>query len=282
MKYDITQIKWLLLTVPFFASFMICEMIIGKKKNISLYFTKDTLANFSILIIRGSLNAIVLGTLILWLLSIFEPYSLHLVDHLNKYLYWFILIIGQDFLYYWFHRYSHECRWGWASHVVHHSSNYVNYVTAVRESVTYVFSGIWIFWIPLVIIGYSATNISIAILISLVYQFFLHTRLIKKLGFYEYIFNTPSHHRVHHARNSEYINKNYGGTFIIWDRMFGTFAEEKVEPEFGLVHQIYNYNPLYILFHGWFEMFMEVINRRNLKYFFVFPPVIDDKEKVTT
>lgn len=111
----------------------------------------------------------------------------------------------------------------------------------------------------------------IATTISLVYQFFLHTRLVGKLGWYEYLFNTPSHHRVHHARNPQYLDKNYGGTLIIWDRLFGTFAEEVETPEFGLVHQIYNYNPLYILFHGWYEMFRDVIKRRSLKYLFIFP-----------
>ncbi len=271
MKLNFDQIRIVLFVVPIFASFFYLELFIAKKRNLNLYFIKDTLANFSILFIRSTLNAIMTGGAILAILMAVAKYNLHLVDKLSPFWYWFWLLIGQDFLYYWFHRYSHECRWGWASHVVHHSSNYINYVTAVRESVTYLFSGIWIFWLPLIIIGFNPYHVVIATVISLMYQFFLHTRLIDKLGFYEYIFNTPSHHRVHHARNPQYINKNYAGTLIIWDRMFGTFALEEESPDYGLVHQIYNYNPFYILFHGWYEMFQTVIKRRNLKYFFVFP-----------
>ena len=271
MKIDFSQLKYLLVIVPFFSSFMLIEMYISRRKNLSLYLSQDTWANFAILILRSALNFLGSGALIYLLLAKASVFSLHLCDHLDKFAYWGLLVVGQDFFYYWFHRYSHECRWGWASHVVHHSSNYVNYVTAVRESVTYVFSGIWVFWLPLVILGFHVQDILIVTGASLVYQFFLHTRLIGKLGWYECLFNTPSHHRVHHARNPEYVDKNYGGTLIIWDRLFGTFAAETVVPDFGLVHQIYNYNPLYILFHGWYEMFREVIKQRSLKYFLVFP-----------
>ncbi len=269
MHYN--KLIFLPIIVVFFGSFMLFEIYIARRKKLNLYLTKDTLANFAILLMRASLNITVSGAMLYGLLSGFNHYSLNLVSSLNKFWYWFLLLLGQDFLYYWFHRYSHECRWGWSSHVVHHSSNYVNYVTAVRESVTYVFSGIWIFWAPLVILGFSVQDVLIATSISLVYQFFLHSQLVSKLGWYEYLFNTPSHHRVHHARNPQYLDKNYGGTLIIWDRLFGTYAEEIEKPEYGLVHQIYNYNPLYILFHGWYEMFRDVIKRRSLKYLLVFP-----------
>ncbi len=271
MNINLLHILAFFLIVIFFSSFMLVEIAIAKKRGINVHYGPDTIANFMILVIRSSLNMLLTGALLLLILKKSTFLNLHLVDSLNKFSYWAILILGQDFLYYWFHRYSHECRWGWSSHIVHHSSNHLNYVTAVRESVTYIFSGIWIFWLPLAIVGYSPRDIVIATTISLVYQFFLHTQLVGKLGPLEYIFNTPSHHRVHHARNPQYLDKNYAGTLIIWDRMFGTFAEEVEAPEYGIVHQIYNYNPFYILFHGWYEMFRDVVKNKSLKYFIFFP-----------
>jgi sterol desaturase/sphingolipid hydroxylase (fatty acid hydroxylase superfamily) len=264
--------KALLIIIPAFIFIICLERWLAKRKNLVIYSSKDSFSNIAILLLRFSLNLAIASSVLLAILHFFANYNLHLTEHLNKFWYWASLIIFQDFLYYWFHRYSHECRIGWASHVVHHSSNYLNYTTAVRESVTYLFSAVWLFWIPLCLLGYSVHDITIALAIGLGYQFYLHTQLITSMGsWFEYVFNTPSHHRVHHARNPQYINKNYAGIFILWDRLFGTFTAEEETPEYGLVHRINNFNPFYVLFHGWYEMFREVIKRRSLKYLFVFP-----------
>src|SRR3990167_1098216 len=258
----------------FFITLILGEYTIAKRKNLleKIYKSSDTLANLWILIIRIAINSLVAGGILAAIFNTIYKYNLHLTDRLNTLIYWTILIIGEDFCYYWFHRYSHEIRWGWASHIVHHSSNYLNYTTAIRESITYVLSGVFVFWLPLVFIGYKPTDVLIAIAIGLVYQFYLHTTLIAKLGFViEYVFNTPSHHRVHHARNPQYINQNYAAIFILWDRWFGTFTEETETPDYGLVHQVYNYNPIYILFQGWYDMLALAIQRRNLKYLLFFP-----------
>lgn len=274
MNLSNTQLVLASIVVPFFITLIVGEYLIARHKNLlgKIYNRRDSLANLGILIIRLIVNAVIAGGVLAWIFQAVYKYNLHLVDHLNGFLYWAILIIGEDFCYYWFHRYSHEIRWGWASHVVHHSSNYLNYTTAVRESITYVLSGVFIFWLPLVFMGYRPVDVLIAIGIGLVYQFYLHTTLIGKLGFVmETIFNTPSHHRVHHARNPQYINKNYAAIFILWDRWFGSFEEEKEGPDYGLVHPVYSYNPFYPLFQGWYEMFVLAFKSRNLKYLLFFP-----------
>ena len=261
----------------FFVLFIVVEAIIARYKHYSLYSYKYSFANFKILILRHILNSVLSASLVLYILNLSYAYSIHAVDSLNKYVYWISLIIAQDFFYYWFHRYSHVCRFGWASHVVHHSSTYFNYTTAVRESVTYVLSGIWVFWLPLTFLGYTPTDVIIAVVINLVYQFFLHTQLIKKLGIIELVFNTPSHHRVHHGRNPKYINKNYAGILIIWDKMFGTFVEEKQTPEYGITTPLNSFNPIVILFHEWYHMFRDVFKARSLKYLVSFSKVSKKK-----
>lgn len=166
------------------------------------------------------------------------------------------LFFVQDFLYYWFHRASHRIRWFWASHVVHHSSEKLNLSTAFRQSFTYPVSGMWLFWLPMPVIGFSPEMVVTMVMLSLAYQFFIHTQLVKKLGKWEYVLNTPSHHRVHHGKNPEYIDKNYGGTLIIWDRLFGTFVEEREDTPviYGITQQVSSHNPLYLTLHEWRDM----------------------------
>lgn len=166
---------------------------------------------------------------------------------------WTILLLADDFLYYWFHRISHEVRFFWNFHVVHHSSNQYNLSVAVRQSW---FSGIahWIFYLPAALFGFPLWAFVTMHGLNLIYQFWIHTKTIKKLpAIVEYIFNTPSHHRVHHGVNNQYLDKNYGGIFIVFDRMFGSFVEETEEVKYGIIKPIHSYNWLWINSHGWFE-----------------------------
>lgn len=167
-----------------------------------------------------------------------------------------LLFFLQDFAYYWFHRAHHRIRWFWASHVVHHSSERLNFSTAMRQSVTYPITGMWLFWLPLVWIGFPTEAVLFMVALSLAYQFFIHSQTVPKLGWLEWIFNTPSHHRAHHGRNPKYIDQNYGGILIIWDRLFGTFVEEdQSEPvDYGIVRQVRTHNPLRLNFHEWADM----------------------------
>lgn len=170
-----------------------------------------------------------------------------------------LLFVLQDFFYYWFHRASHRIRWMWASHVTHHSSERLNLSTAFRQSLTYPISGMWLFWLPLAWIGFKPEHVVAMVAINLGFQFFVHTEAVRKVGWLEYIFNTPSHHRVHHARNPKYIDRNFAGVFIFWDKLFGTFVPEDpaVPCEYGIVRQIHSHNPLLLTFHEWIAMFRD-------------------------
>ena len=176
-----------------------------------------------------------------------------------------VLFLLQDFFYYWFHRASHNIRWMWASHVVHHTSQTLNLSTAFRQSLTYPISGMWLFWAPIVWIGYEPELVVGAVLLSLAYQFFIHTQLVGKLGILEKFMNTPSHHRVHHSKNPEYIDKNYAGVLIIWDKMFASFVEERKDTpcEYGITRQVKSHNPIYLTFHEWRDMFRDALKENK-------------------
>ncbi|MBN1210575.1 MAG: sterol desaturase family protein [Myxococcaceae bacterium] len=160
---------------------------------------------------------------------------------------WVLLFFAEDHCYYWFHRVHHECRFFWASHVVHHSSQRYNLSTALRQ--TWTSPTGWPFWAPLALLGFHPAMIVTLQSISLLYQYWIHTESIRRLGPLEWVLNTPSHHRVHHASNPQYLDKNYAGILIIWDRLFGTFEPEVERPVYGLTKNLQTFNPVRIAFH---------------------------------
>lgn len=169
--------------------------------------------------------------------------------------------LGVDFCFYWMHRASHRMRWFWAAHVVHHSSERMNFSTAMRQNATNIFNGMWIFYLPLALIGFNPVWIGVAYAFSLVYQFFIHTTLVGRLpGWLEQVFNTPSHHRVHHGRNPGYIDRNYGGTLILWDRLFGTFVEEDAQdpPRYGITRPVRSNNLIVLWTHEYVDLFRDM------------------------
>ena len=171
-----------------------------------------------------------------------------------------LLFLLQDFFYYWFHRGSHMIRWMWASHVTHHSSERLNLSTAFRQSFTYPISGMWLFWVPIAWVGFTPSQVILVVSLNLAYQFFVHTEVVRRLPRpLEWLLNTPSHHRVHHARNPRYIDRNFGGVLIIWDRMFGTFVAERDDDpcEYGITRQIHSHNPITLTLHEWQAMFRD-------------------------
>ena len=176
------------------------------------------------------------------------------------------LFFAFEFVYYWLHRTGHEIRWMWASHCVHHSSPSMTIFTSVRLSVTGALSFTFIFMIPLYLIGFSPKSVGLMYLLNLGYQLWIHTDTIPKLGrWFEYIFNTASHHRVHHGRNEEYLDKNYGGVLIVFDRIFKTFKEEdqNIKIDYGLVGKEPSYNIAHIFFYEWKCIFKDIYNARN-------------------
>jgi sterol desaturase/sphingolipid hydroxylase (fatty acid hydroxylase superfamily) len=174
---------------------------------------------------------------------------------------------AEDLAYYWFHRTAHERRWFWASHVIHHSSQHYNLTTALRQTWTGVLGLNFIFWLPLVLIGFPPLMVGMFSAISLVYQFWIHTETIGRMGPLEWVMNTPSHHRVHHAINAKYLDANYAGVLIIWDRLFGTFIPEddKEKPRYGIISQLGTFNPFRVALHEWAGIFRDVGGAKNLR-----------------
>jgi alkylglycerol monooxygenase len=170
---------------------------------------------------------------------------------------WLIAFVLYDFCYYWNHRLGHEMNILWAAHVVHHSSEEYNLTTALRQSGSSFFS--WIFYLPIAILGFEPIVLITVGSLNLIYQFWVHTRHIPKLGWYESVFVTPSNHRVHHAQNQIYIDRNYGGVFIIWDRLFGSFQEElnSEQPIYGIRKALKSWNPLWANVHVYSQLFKD-------------------------
>lgn len=224
------------------------------------YTWADTISNGTLALLHEVSNAAFNGIFVMAVFYVLYDYRL--MDIETSVLSFFALFLFQDFCYYWFHRAHHRIRYMWASHVVHHSSEKLNLSTAFRQSFTYPVSGMWMFWIPVVLVGFPPEQVLGCVLLNLAFQFFVHTQTIGKLGVVEWILNTPSHHRVHHSRNPEYIDKNYAGVLIIWDKMFGTFVEEKEELacKFGITRQVQSHNPIYLTLHEWQDMFKDVFS----------------------
>lgn len=166
---------------------------------------------------------------------------------------WAVGFLAVEFAYYWFHRFSHEIRWLWASHVVHHSAEQLTLLSAIRLGWTNLLSGGWLVYLPLVLAGFDPRLVLGLLMLNLRYQFFLHTEAVGRLGPLEWILNTPTHHRVHHASNTPYLDRNYGGVLIVFDRLFGTFAAERAdEPlRYGLVHPVTSRNPFVLALGEW-------------------------------
>jgi sterol desaturase/sphingolipid hydroxylase (fatty acid hydroxylase superfamily) len=248
---------WILLAMaPVFLAFVGWEAWYWRKRRPELYSLKDSLSNAALALMHQGVDALtwlaVIG--LYWWLYQYRLFELPTSG-------WTIaaLFVAQDFFYYFFHRAHHRVRWMWAAHVVHHSSERLNLSTAFRQSITYPISGMWVFWLPLAWLGFSPTHIVAVVAINLGFQFFVHTQAVGKLGWLEYVFNTPSHHRVHHARNPQYIDRNYAGVLIVWDKLFGSFvAEDAAVPcEYGIVRQLHSHNPLVLTFHEWIAMFRD-------------------------
>jgi sterol desaturase/sphingolipid hydroxylase (fatty acid hydroxylase superfamily) len=192
---------------------------------------------------------------------------------------WPVLVacfFAEDFVYYWFHRISHERRWFWASHVIHHSSQHYNLTTALRQTWTGAVGLSFVFWLPLVLIGFPPEMVLMFQAISLVYQFWIHTEAIDRMGPLEWVLNTPSHHRVHHAINPGYLDANYAGVLIIWDRLFGSFVpEDKSEPiRYGIISQLGTFNPFRVAFHEWAGIWRDVTHAKSFRevWGYVFGP----------
>ncbi|MEP7300725.1 MAG: sterol desaturase family protein [Caldimonas sp.] len=197
-------------------------------------------AGLSLLMGLGYARAAALGGL-LWGWLFFVCYEARLTTlALDRWWHWALLFVLVDFCFYWQHRWAHDTRWGWASHVQHHSVEQFNMTSPFRLSVTSAISGYQVFYAPIALLGFHPAHILVMVLANVTLQVFVHTETVRRLGVLEWFMNTPSHHRVHHASNDIYLDRNLGGLFIVWDRLFGTFQPERddVPVRYGLVHPI--------------------------------------------
>lgn len=250
------------IAIPLFAALIALEAFYSHRQDSDEYRErKDTWTNIFIgfmSVVWGALFGLVTGYVYIYFYSI-APFKFSA----DAWWTWALLFFVDDFAYYWFHRISHESRFFWNFHVVHHSSEHYNLSVAVRQSW---FSGVahWMFYAPVMLLGFAPWMFALMHGFNLIYQFWIHTRFVKRLGWAELILNTPSHHRVHHGVNEPYLDRNYAGVLIIWDRLFGTFVDEAEEPRYGILKPVGSYNPLWINTHGWFELAEGMKLRRSL------------------
>jgi sterol desaturase/sphingolipid hydroxylase (fatty acid hydroxylase superfamily) len=269
---DVTQ-----MAIPFFVAAILIEVfVIRYLKGRGDYETRDTTT--SLLMGVGNVaSGLLLGFIAFGVLM--WAWQFRIVDLGSSWWVIALCFVLDDLRYYWYHRIAHRCRWVWAEHVIHHSSQHYNLSTALRQSWTGTFTGMFILRIPLALIGFHPVLLLFVGGLNLVYQFWIHTETIGRMWRpIEWIFNTPSHHRVHHATNPRYLDSNYAGTLIIWDRMFGTFVPELDEdmPRYGIVKNIGTFNPVRVAFHEWIDMFRDAMRpglsiRQRLSYLFA-PP----------
>lgn len=250
------------------------EILISNFQHRKVYTFKETVTSLFLSLLNGSLDLIIRG---LYLVVYIVISQFRLFDPEQSFLYWALLFVLIDFQFYWLHRLEHFCRIFWAAHVTHHSAEHMNLTVGFRASLMRPLYD-FVFFTPLALFGFKPLDILLMYSIAQIWAVFVHTEMIRKLGWLEYIFVTPSHHRVHHASNDRYIDKNMGMVLIIWDRLFGTFqpelTPEEYEPiRYGLSKKIKNDNLFTIIFHEWVDMIKDVKRpglsfRDRLRYVF--------------
>ncbi|WP_138424540.1 sterol desaturase family protein [Maritimibacter alexandrii] len=246
------------LAVPFFVAAVIFEVTwIFVKKRGGRYEARDAMTSLAMgvgNVVVGILLGFITYGFLMWLWEI-TPLDLGTSV-------WVVALcfVLDDLRYYWVHRFGHRIRWVWASHVNHHSSQQYNLTTALRQTWTGTFTFMMLLSAPLVLLGFHPAMILFVGGLNLIYQFWIHTEAIDKMPrWFEAVMNTPSHHRVHHGRNPRYLDANYAGVFIVWDKLFGTFVPEQADdrPDYGLVHNIGTFNPFRVAFHEWVAIFRD-------------------------
>jgi alkylglycerol monooxygenase len=254
------QLNIFAFAVPLFLFFILLEYFIGRKRGLWLHHFNETIANLHVGIAERLIDLFTAGGFYFVYDYLHRHFALFNIQ--PSLLVWVALLLGTDFLWYWYHRFGHEINIFWAAHVVHHQSEDFNLTTGTRITI---FQAVvrTAFWSVLPIIGFSAEMITTVLIIHGLYPFFTHTQLVGKLGILEYVLVTPSHHRVHHASNEIYLDKNYGDMFIIWDKLFGTFAKETEPPAYGLTNSLNSYSFLWQHFHFFMELGLAVKHQRS-------------------
>ncbi|WBX77740.1 sterol desaturase family protein [Tenacibaculum ovolyticum] len=279
-------------STPFFISIILIEIYFSYRNKAKNYDLKDTSTNVYFALLNFGLD-LLMKVFSFGVMGLCYHYRVINWEHLG-WAYWLLAFIGQDFLYYIHHYVDHHSRFFWAVHVTHHNSKYYNISTGFRSPVLQPLFR-YMFFLPLAFVGVAPLHIMFAYALNQIYGTLCHTNFIKsKLGLWGFFFVTPSHHRVHHASNTKYLDKNMGMVLIIWDRMFGTFKAEEDEVtyekiKYGLTSEIEDKGPINIIFHEWKEIFKDFFNRKKelpfgtrLKYVFMPPGWSHDNSSKTS
>ncbi len=251
----------ILFSTPYYFIIIGIEIFLSNYRHKKLYTLKNTVTNIYLMLLNGGLDLLFRSIYVGFIFTFL--YNHRLIDSWqNAFAYWAILLIAEDFLYYWLHRFDHEIRFFWATHVTHHSSKKMNFTVGFRSSV---FQPLYrfIYFSPLPLLGFKPLDILFVYAATQIWGIFVHTELIKKMGWLEYILVTPSHHRVHHASNPKYLDKNMGMFLIVWDKLFGTFQKELNEKEYqpinyGLTKNLENPNAITVVLHEWAQIFKDI------------------------
>jgi sterol desaturase/sphingolipid hydroxylase (fatty acid hydroxylase superfamily) len=242
----------LLASAPLYLVIIGLEILLSNFRHRKSYSFRDTVTNFYLMLLNGGIDLLFRGV---YLVILQFCYVHRWISVTNVFSYWFMLLLAEDFLYYWLHRWDHEIRLFWAVHVTHHSSEKMNFTVGFRSSV---FQPLYrfVYFIPLALLGFKPLDIVLIYSATQIWGIFVHTELIGKMGWLEYILVTPSHHRVHHASNPKYLDRNMGMFLIIWDQLFGTFQpelnpEDYQPPKYGLTKPPEKKGPADIVFHEW-------------------------------
>lgn len=255
--------KLIVASIPLFFVLIGIELVAARVLERRVYHFHDSFADLSCGIVEQLLGVLVKGSLFAVYLLLYAKARVFDLSE-NSWAVFAGCFIAVDFLYYWFHRKSHEIGAFWAAHSVHHQSEEYNLTVALRQGAFQGFFS-WAFYLPLAVLGFPPAVFITCSALNTLYQFWIHTRLIGRLGPLEWIFNTPSHHRVHHGRNPRYIDRNHAGVFIIWDRMFGTFVPETEEPVYGVVKRIGSWNPIWANAAGWADLWSVASRARRVQ-----------------
>ncbi|MGB0907580.1 MAG: sterol desaturase family protein [Maricaulaceae bacterium] len=268
----------LIFAFPFFIALLLIERVADKRKGLGLYESKDMWASISMGLAAAVVEILPKVFAFMAFYAIHEANWLGLRDAVGRQWWaWGLLLFADDFAYYWFHRSNHEVRLFWAGHVSHHSSQYLNFGTALRQGVGERLHKFF-FWLWIPILGFDPVMMFVMMSVNLIYQYWTHTEFVRRLPrALEYVLNTASHHRVHHASQARYLDRNHAGVFIIWDRMFGTFSPEldSEPPIYGLTTNIDSHHPAYVATHEYAAIWRDVRRAKRLgdklRYIFYAP-----------
>ena len=267
---------------PIVLAMIFAELLISNWQNKKYYKKEDTLCTIGLLTGNIIVAFSIKGLILAFHFYLYQFKVLELASILPLWAMWVLTFIMIDLVFYIYHRMSHRVRFLWAIHLSHHSSEEMNFAVSFRQAWFGPISKIP-FFMALPLLGFDPTIIAVAGVMSTLWGIVGHTHIVGKLGFVEWVFNTPSHHRVHHGSNKQYIDKNYGNLLIIWDRMFGTFEPEEEPVRFGLVNNVNTYNPTKITFMAWASMIDDIKNKNNFGEMlntFIEPPSTHIKNKV--